>query len=386
MESDRQPSAVDDIHDDDFVPGEQNNPLIPNANEDAPELLEASDEHDMDDNNRADEEGEDSSNNPSNDTEVEIQLQQSGGTSGPPRKAVTVLFTGRNMSAVALLMGTSCLTVRQYVDVRKFINYEIDGEALMPSYPTVLYTLYPALYDVCFTRHIFIHEEVNVLAADVTAMVREQADSGETLKETVLITLPSAWTLRDVSKMRELINTTMQMYQRPRISNYFETQMGKQGRLMNESSLLSEYKIVNSPYEYGRFVYEGDMIQVTFTTTNSTFKANLLRNGLLFEEGIRLALRAVVCASTMRQGDTIADGVGDLLLSLKIIGEGRLDASPVYLLAGIAPGWSSLLQLSCDGFDSELARVLSISLQSRNDETIGPAPPMGELADGRPYI
>ena len=88
----------------------------------------------------------------------------------------------------------------------------------------------------------------------------------------------------------------------------------------------------------------------------------------------------------MRQGDTIADGVGDLLVSLKIIEEGRLDASLVYRLAGIAPGWSSLLQLSCDGFDSELARVLSISLQSRNDETIGPAPPMGELADGRPYI
>ena len=248
MESDRQPSAVDDIHDDDFVPGEQNNPLIPNANEDSPELLEASDEHDMDDNNGADEKGEDSSNNPSNDTEVEIQLQQSGGTSGPPRKAVTVLFTGRNMSAVALLMGTSCLTVRQYVDVRKFINYEIDGDALMPSYPTVLYTLYSALYDVCFARHIFIHEEVNVLAAGVTTMVREQADSGETPMETVLVTLPSAWALRDASKMRELINTTMQMYQRPRISNYFETQMGKQGRLMNESSLLSEYKIVNSLY------------------------------------------------------------------------------------------------------------------------------------------
>ena len=82
------------------------------------------------------------------------------------------------MAAIAVMMGTSRYTVRQYQTFNRLMNEKPSEHEKMPTYNTVLYSIYPAMFKICFAPHLFVNVRVNPRAAGVVPAIRYEAERG----------------------------------------------------------------------------------------------------------------------------------------------------------------------------------------------------------------
>ena len=184
------------------------------------------------------------------------------------RKALRLILAGKNMSSIAVVMGTSQYTVSQYRTFRIFGNWFDRGGKPIPSYNTILYSLYPALLKHCFVPHLIIHEILNIRAAGVTATRRQDVNMHGTALEPVLITFPSSWLHRGATSFFDAVLAESEKLQSPKVCNFLDSYWERYDDYLNGGSVFSETDVKNSLFLYGSYIFKNDVLVVRCTVRN----------------------------------------------------------------------------------------------------------------------
>ena len=302
-------------------------------------------------------------------------------------KDVQAVLHGCNMSALSVIMGTSRMTVRQYITHRRFVNYERrKKKTKLPSYNTLLYSVYPALQRVSFVNHAYVRESVNVQSSGVTPFLRSEAESGNAPMQTIMVTLPSSWLCRDGNELLRDVRDELQQSRRSKVCTFFESSLQKHGGSLNSCSVICETRLSHGFYEYGRYILPEDLVELRFTLPDSSFRSFLVQNNLVTVEGTTLSLKVVIGSSQIREDGCLGDGLGDITICLRANSHSLRSISLQYRVSGLGGGWTSSLSISASSFVARSARLLSVSLITSRSNASRAAPPLGVLRDGRRYL
>ena len=303
------------------------------------------------------------------------------------RRQARRLLSGKNMTAISTVYGTSQLTARLYGTVRRICNSEFEDSRHLPTYNTLLYTVYPLLLELCFAPHVIISEAVNVDACGVSPTLREQRVLSGQPNARLLITYPSTWLLRDSATLRETIDDALHATGYPKVSLFHNGILEQKRTLMNTFSLLSEFRMTGSDYEYGSFIFKGDMVAVSLIIRDKQFKQKLLQNGLKMDEHGAVVFIGEVGDAKLKDEGTLEDGSGDVLIPLLSTEESPTKAVLQFHVGTQANRWFSSTQLSVPGSSLHTTRLHGISrVHEHAQGTSHVAPPIGVLEDGRPYL
>ena len=305
-------------------------------------------------------------------------------------KNMRVVVDSGNMSAISTVLGTSRMTVLQYGTFRSFTNYRRMPHEKLPSYPTILYTVYPALFNVCFAAHIIVTEKVDISAAGVTTTARSEFEAGKIPTESMLLVLPSSWASRDARCSSNDVVSEQQQCSFPRTHSILNSLIIQRGDEMSGAYVFCETTLNGSFYEYGKYLFSGDLITITFTIASRAFNTFLAQSDSISRSGRFFVLQCVIGESRIESEGTIGDGLGDVHVHLQTANAVLAALREVVLcFRGVTWGsaWSSVLLLSGGTFVSQSARVNEISLLSRGESSeTGTTPALGTLQDGRTYL
>ena len=258
---------------------------------------------------------------------------------------------------------------------------------MLPCYNTILYSIRPSVYRVCYVQHEFIQEKINVNAPGVTTLIRTRAEAGETPFSTLLITLLSSWVYRDAETLKRDMTQEIQLTsRRPNVCSFFNSEFQNYGRDINSYALLCEMRLHDGFYEYGSFLRLGDFIQEHFTVSDRNFRSFLIEHGIACVGGSLLTLNGIIGQSAIIKDGKLGNGLGDIPVILQTELHIMRELSMRYRVIGSAGGCTSCLYMSPTGFHSQNARLNAVSLLSRSTNSPRVAPPFGVLRDGRRYI
>ena len=311
----------------------------------------------------------------------QIDLQESIGSEYLP-----MVLAGRNMVGLSLVTGTSRLTASLYQSFRRFMNAPYRGEGKVPTYNTILYKLRPALRRHALAVHSIIEREIDIHAPGVTATVRAQAESGHQPMAKVPVALPSAWVSRDSEKISSEIAAEMDASSRSFVSRFCKSVHQNRGMYMLGEHMFCESRLLGYAYEYGRFVYPGDLIRIAFNVRDKNLAKYLVEEELVSKQRAVMTFCGKVGEGALSDNGRLRDGNGEVRVQIRIEGTSEIQAALLYRLGTYCELPSSAIELSVSGFPLYEARLSSISIQARTREIEQVAPPIGVLQDGRAYL
>ena len=302
-------------------------------------------------------------------------------------KDVKVLIQGCNIGALSIILGTSCMTVRQYGTARRFLIYYIRHSSKMPTYSTILYSLYPAASRVLFAVHAYIQERINVTAAGVTPSIRSEAESGAVPMQNLLVILLSPWVCTDqLALLCSMKAESSRDGRYPEVCFFINSNLQKHRRWKNRFRMLHETRLEVGFYEYGDFINSGDIVEIQFSVPDNAFRAFLLQHQTVSALSSTLSLQPTIRGSRIHEEGRLGDGLGDITVYLQTEENFMREMSLKYRVTGLGGGCTSLLSLSATNFPSRNARLHSVSLLATSPERQKQAPPLGTLLDDRKYV